>query len=109
MGFPFFTAGKAALLFFIPVIDVVRLMVVRSFHGKWPFRSDRNHLHHILLGMLPWRWALIVYLSLVGVPSIRALLVPSLTHLWALAGLSAYSIVLGLKYRALAKWPVASH
>ena len=109
VGFPFFTAGKAALLFFIPVIDVVRLMVVRSFHGKWPFRSDRNHLHHILLGMLPWRWALIVYLSLVGVPSIRALLVPSLTHLWALAGLSAYSIVLGLKYRALAKWPVASH
>jgi len=109
VGFPFFTAGKAALLFFIPVIDVVRLMVVRSFHGESPFRSDRNHLHHFLLGLLPWHWALIVYLALVGVPSVMALAAPSLTHFWALAGLAAYGIVLGLRYRASAKLPVASH
>ena len=109
VDFPYFTAGKAALLFFIPSIDVVRLMVSRSLNGKSPFRSDRNHLHHILLGMLPWRWALIAYLALVGVPSLLALLVPSLTYVWALACLAAYGIILGLKYRASVKWPVASH
>lgn len=109
VGFPFFTVGKVALLFFMPVIDVVRLMAVRIIHGKSPVRSERNHLHYILLGLMPWRWALTVYLALVGVPSLMALLVPTLTLFWALAGLAAYGIVLGLKYRASNRWSVTSH
>ncbi len=33
----------------VPVIDTLRLFVVRFFKRKSPFAPDKNHLHHILL------------------------------------------------------------
>jgi len=33
----------------IPVLDTLRVMLVRIFNKKSPFVADRNHLHHILL------------------------------------------------------------
>ena len=33
----------------IPVLDTLRVMVVRILNKKSPFTADRNHLHHILL------------------------------------------------------------
>ena len=33
----------------IPVLDTLRVMLVRILNKKSPFSADRNHLHHILL------------------------------------------------------------
>ena len=33
----------------IPVLDTLRVMLVRILRKKSPFTADRNHLHHILL------------------------------------------------------------
>jgi len=33
----------------IPVLDSLRVMIVRLINKKSPFAADRNHLHHILL------------------------------------------------------------
>ena len=33
----------------IPVLDTLRVMLVRLLNNKSPFAADRNHLHHILL------------------------------------------------------------
>ncbi len=33
----------------IPVLDTLRVMIVRIINKKSPFAADRNHLHHILL------------------------------------------------------------
>ena len=33
----------------IPVLDTLRVMMVRILNKKSPFTADRNHLHHILL------------------------------------------------------------
>lgn len=49
-------AVVAFSILFIPLIDVVRVVVHRIRHGKNPFLPDRNHFHHKLLrmGLSPW-------------------------------------------------------
>ena len=44
----------------IPVLDTLRVMLVRILNKKSPFAADRNHLHHILLdsGMTHFRTSL---------------------------------------------------
>jgi UDP-N-acetylmuramyl pentapeptide phosphotransferase/UDP-N-acetylglucosamine-1-phosphate transferase len=39
--------GLAVL--FIPIIDAIRVIVVRIYKHKSPFVGDRNHIHHLLL------------------------------------------------------------
>ena len=34
---------------FIPIVDTIRVMVLRIFKGKSPFVGDNNHIHHMLL------------------------------------------------------------
>ncbi len=36
---------------FLPFLDMVRVALVRIFHGDSPFKADRNHLHHHVLKM----------------------------------------------------------
>ena len=33
----------------IPVLDTLRVMLVRLLNGKSMFKADRNHIHHILI------------------------------------------------------------
>ena len=33
----------------IPILDTLRVMLVRIINKKSPFATDRNHLHHILI------------------------------------------------------------
>ena len=33
----------------IPILDTLRVMLVRLLNGKSPFKGDRNHIHHILI------------------------------------------------------------
>ena len=54
----------AISLISIPVLDTLRVMLVRILNKKSPFSADRNHLHHILLdsGMTHLRTSLFLTL-----------------------------------------------
>jgi UDP-N-acetylmuramyl pentapeptide phosphotransferase/UDP-N-acetylglucosamine-1-phosphate transferase len=47
--FPAAPAVGIALLF-IPMADMLRLVIVRMVHGSSPFEPDMQHFHHLLLG-----------------------------------------------------------
>ena len=47
--FPAAPAVGIALLF-IPMADMLRLVIVRMVHGNSPFEPDMQHFHHLLLG-----------------------------------------------------------
>ena len=35
---------------FLPVFDFVRVFIMRLISGSSPFKADRNHIHHMILG-----------------------------------------------------------
>lgn len=37
-------------LLFIPMADMLRLVIIRTLHGSSPFEPDMQHFHHLLLG-----------------------------------------------------------
>lgn len=39
-----------AAVLFVPVYDVFRVSVIRLLTGYSPFRPDRNHVHHMIMG-----------------------------------------------------------
>ncbi|MCG2461003.1 undecaprenyl/decaprenyl-phosphate alpha-N-acetylglucosaminyl 1-phosphate transferase [Flavobacteriaceae bacterium F89] len=49
------TLGNSAILgiafVFYPLMDTLRVFVVRAFQGKSPFTADKNHIHHRLLNL----------------------------------------------------------
>ena len=45
------SASLPILLLGIPILDTTQVMVRRLMAGKSPFRPDRSHLHHRLLGI----------------------------------------------------------
>jgi len=97
VGFDHLPADIVALWFLLPVIDCLRLMVMRMVKGRSPFSSDRNHLHHILLEVMPWRWALTTYLGLVGIPAVFAIMFPALTLWWGIAAYTIYTLILAIR------------
>ncbi|MDC3062400.1 undecaprenyl/decaprenyl-phosphate alpha-N-acetylglucosaminyl 1-phosphate transferase [Candidatus Pelagibacter sp.] len=44
-----FYADQVCLFMLLPVIDLLRLFIVRIWNEKSPFKPDKKHLHHILL------------------------------------------------------------
>ena len=99
VNFVVLPADVVALWFLIPVVDCLRLTVMRVVAGQSPFRPDRNHLHHYLSAVMPWRWGLLVYLALVAGPAVLAYLKPEFTALWAALVFSCYCAILGLGIR----------
>lgn len=41
-------------LLFIPVLDSLRVFVVRIKEGRSPFSADRNHIHHVMMDYFEW-------------------------------------------------------
>ena len=37
-------------ILFIPLYDITRVFLIRILNGSSPFRADRNHMHHLMLG-----------------------------------------------------------
>lgn len=48
LNFPSAPALAFAVMF-IPLMDTIRVSLIRMYNGKSPFSPDQNHLHHILL------------------------------------------------------------
>ncbi len=103
VNFATMPADIVALWFLVPVVDCLRLMATRVLRGRSPFTSDRNHLHHILERLMPWRRALPVYLAMVALPNLMALAWPQQTLLWVLLTLSYYAFVVGASHRIFAQ------
>ncbi len=40
---------KILILFFLPLIDAIRLFIQRIFNNRSPFQRDLNHFHHLVL------------------------------------------------------------
>jgi UDP-N-acetylmuramyl pentapeptide phosphotransferase/UDP-N-acetylglucosamine-1-phosphate transferase len=57
-------------LFSIPVLDMVRVVILRMSVGLSPFAADHNHLHHRLYARFGWKLGLPIYLGLVLIPII---------------------------------------
>jgi UDP-GlcNAc:undecaprenyl-phosphate GlcNAc-1-phosphate transferase len=71
-----FPMPTAAVWLLIPVLDCLRLMVVRVSKGRSPFSADARHLHHYLAKRISWNLALPIYLGLSAGPGFLALLWP---------------------------------
>ena len=81
----------ALVWFYLPVLDCLRMITVRLWHGRSPFTPDREHFHHRLAARFGERWAIAIYAGLVGSTSLLATLVPQL----AVFGLMMATAVFG--------------
>ncbi|GEO07205.1 undecaprenyl-phosphate alpha-N-acetylglucosaminyl 1-phosphate transferase [Adhaeribacter aerolatus] len=45
------TPVVALAILIVPLIDTLRVFIVRVINGKSPFHADRNHIHHLLLNL----------------------------------------------------------
>jgi UDP-GlcNAc:undecaprenyl-phosphate GlcNAc-1-phosphate transferase len=43
------TPSIAVAILFIPLLDTLRVFILRLWNGKSPFKPDRNHIHHRML------------------------------------------------------------
>lgn len=93
-------ADMVALWFLIPVVDCLRLMLIRVVAHRSPLRPDRNHFHHRLNRIVPWSASLVVYLTLVAVPSWLALAFPAQTPALAVGVLLVYGTLLAMTTKA---------
>lgn len=53
-GKPGYVASSPSIslgIVIVPVIDTLRVMMLRIIHGRSPFKADRNHIHHKLLDL----------------------------------------------------------
>ena len=93
IAFTTLPAELVVLWFLIPTVDCLRVMAVRVFRGQSPFSSDRRHLHHYLYQRMPWRWGLLVYLGLAGLPGLLASFAPQTALAWCIAALCCYAVI----------------
>ncbi|HEX2478745.1 MAG TPA: MraY family glycosyltransferase [Geminicoccaceae bacterium] len=78
------------LWLFVPVIDCLRVMVIRALQRRSPFRPDKNHLHHRLARHWRWPVCLVIYLALVVIPGSIGVLAPDLSLAMIVLSLSCY-------------------
>lgn len=68
-AFPFRSSPAMAIaILIIPLMDTLRIFIVRLRNGRSPFQADRNHIHHQLLdlGLSHREAALTLYLVNIG-------------------------------------------
>jgi UDP-GlcNAc:undecaprenyl-phosphate/decaprenyl-phosphate GlcNAc-1-phosphate transferase len=74
----------------IPVIDCLRVMVMRVVQRRSPFEPDKNHLHHRLARHWRWPVCLVIYLAVVVIPGSIGTLAPGLSLALIVLSLSCY-------------------
>ena len=55
-------------MFFLPVMDMFRLIALRLLDYRHPFTADHHHLHHYLDQAVGWNWGLVIYLTSAALP-----------------------------------------
>ncbi|MBT4086823.1 MAG: undecaprenyl/decaprenyl-phosphate alpha-N-acetylglucosaminyl 1-phosphate transferase [Alphaproteobacteria bacterium] len=110
VGFDRLPADIVAIWFLVPVMDCLRLMVMRMVRGRSPFSSDRHHLHHMLQGLMSTRRALMCYLGLVAGPAVLAWAAPAFTLWWGVMTFVIYTIILAVQKqkRAMAQRDISA-
>jgi UDP-GlcNAc:undecaprenyl-phosphate GlcNAc-1-phosphate transferase len=63
----------------VPVVDCLRVMLMRMWQERSPLSPDENHLHHRLARHWRWPICLLIYLALVAAPGTVAALWPDST------------------------------
>jgi UDP-N-acetylmuramyl pentapeptide phosphotransferase/UDP-N-acetylglucosamine-1-phosphate transferase len=41
--------NSTIILYIYPLVDLIRIIILRIYKGNSPFKADKNHIHHILL------------------------------------------------------------
>lgn len=66
------TSLEVCSLFLVLVLDMIRLIILRTRAGRSPMTADHNHLHHRLDDHFGWPAGLVAYLALVALPVVVA-------------------------------------
>ncbi len=91
--------SEVVLLFLIPVLDTLRLIIIRCSEGRSPLAPDNRHLHHLLDQAMGWRRGWLVYMCLVAAPIVFNQLA---------TGYGVYMIMLGCMLYALFVWQLSA-
>lgn len=101
----------ALVWFYIPVLDCLRVIALRFWSRRSPFRPDRTHFHHRLADRFGEGAAAALYAGLVGFTSLLATLMPRFAIV-ALAiasvGFWGFLLVDGLAAKTASELPRAS-
>ena len=57
-------------IFIYPIVDIIRIVIVRISSGKSPFEADKNHIHHIVLNKVESHLKTTAIISILSVISI---------------------------------------
>lgn len=73
------------IVLLIPIFDTLRVMLVRAFNLKNPFKADKTHLHHLLvrrglssLNTVIFLWSLSIFFGLMAILMIKRTSTPYL-------------------------------
>ncbi|MCH8863566.1 MAG: undecaprenyl/decaprenyl-phosphate alpha-N-acetylglucosaminyl 1-phosphate transferase [Proteobacteria bacterium] len=97
------SAESVALWFWIPIIDLVRLVLKRTANGRSPMSGDREHFHHLLYSCLRPKLALLIYLSIIAVPNFIAVIMPETTTMMIIVTTVIYSLLCVISHQNLAR------
>ncbi|MCZ8371092.1 MAG: MraY family glycosyltransferase [Porphyrobacter sp.] len=92
--------AEVVLLFLMPVLDTLRLILVRLLSGQSPLAPDGRHLHHLLDEAIGWRRGWAVYMVLAAAPIMAYQLIDGYgVHIISVATLAYAIVVLALSAR----------
>ena len=80
-----------------PLIDTLRVFLVRFLKGQSPFSADKNHIHHRLLALGLKHWQITVIVAVFGASVVCVTFATrSLNIHWQLLVVLIYAILLAL-------------
>ena len=89
-------ADVVVVWFIVPVLDCLRVMLIRALQRRSPMSADTDHLHHRLQRLLPKRWVVITIWAVVTIPGLAVMVLPSWTLAAVLAATGVYAGLLVL-------------
>tara|TARA_B100000287_G_C20675070_1_gene795019 strand:- start:4586 stop:5596 length:1011 start_codon:yes stop_codon:yes gene_type:complete len=60
-NYKFITTEKIFILMLFPGLDLTRLFIARLLNGKSPFLADKNHIHHIILKKVGFKFTILIF------------------------------------------------
>lgn len=99
-------SAEVVLLFLLPVLDTIRLIVVRLKAGRSPLAADGQHFHHLLDEAIGWTRGWFVYMALMVMPIAAYQVMQGQGAAIILAASILYAVAVWLcTWRIRSKWP----